>query len=967
MKSAPFQSTLNAGEFSPRIEARIDYEKYSAALSRAENLIALPQGGLTLRPGTRYIVGTKTQSAASRIIPFQPTTGASYVVEVGAAYLRFIRNQTQIRAVNVSTAITNGTFPTNITGWTDRSTGTAAIAFALTSLRLTGASDGYAWAEQSKSPSGGDTEITLRFQVTTNTRLGAVITAQVGSTSTGSELYQKDNLGVGWHAVTFNCAAATFYVQFINKTSQNVYIDDVEILDDVPLEITGPYAAVDVSQLRWAQVNDVLYIFHDSYPPYKLKRYGNKSWSIERVYFEDGPWGEINPDIDLAETNLIKNPTFDGGTQDWDDVAGNGVVEYDGTQGVVFFKGDVAETGLSQAIATTASASVHVMHFQVIGSGFIYFNLGTSLGGGQLIATVALKPGWYSYSFTPGAATFYVQFSRDGQGALAVPGLGGVFCYNERANLIQPSGRTGSITIEALGDFKPFVSTDVGRLIRLEYPGRESGWATITAVTDSDTVTAYVHRKLPSVEPCEAWRLGTWSDTTGWPHAATFAQQRLIPVRTTAQPQTIWGSQTGDIENFRPDSFVEGAVTVEDTDALDYTLASEEVSTINWIVGARRLLIGTASGQWLISSRGPVLTPSDFNAEQQVFEETADIPPIKAGNVALFIERAQESLFDLGYNYEVDGLSAADLNITSDHIAAESGMAEAIYQRRPYSTIFVRKSDGSLIGTAYKREQNVVGTTSVTIAPSAAAAAVVESMAVIRGQAVADSQVYSSLGRSEVWLQVRRTINGSTTRYIEVMEGFFRGANRAKYQTRSDWLAAELTAQRDAFYVDAGITYSGVSTTTVTGLGHLEGETVAVLRNGVPHATKVVTNGQITGLTAGTKFQVGLLYNWIYRSLKLPFGSPSGPGVGQDKNVFEVVLALLDSGAFQYAQDHDDNALNFYTVGDVLGANSELFTGEWRQQIDGGWSTDPRIWLKGSSPTPWTLLGIGPKVMENEK
>lgn len=964
VKAAPFISAQNAGEFSPRMEARVDYEKYPAAFSRGKNLISLPHGGVTFRPGTRYISSTKTQSSDSRPIPFQPTSGVSYVLEMGAAYIRVYRNQTRLSAANVGSSISNGTFTSNITGWDDRSTGSAAIAHASSSLRLTGASNGYAWAEQDVAiPGSSETEVVIRFQVTTNTLLGRSITVQVGTATTTSNLYQADNIGLGWHTITISPGLSTYYLQFINKNADSVFIDNVEVLDNTPIELTSPYAAADVDGVRWAQVNDVLYLFHDDYPPYKIKRYGDKSWSFERVFFEDGPWLGINPDIDLSERNLVKNPAFDGGLQDW---TPNGNTQYDGEQSVVFFKDTGTSGQIIQTISTIASIK-HVMHFQIVGSGLTAVLIGTSSGGGEVVASTDYAAGWYSVEFTPGAATIYITFKYGGTAGFS-PGVGGAFMYHERHNLLEPSARTGSITVEALGDFAPFLSADVGRLIRFEYPGREPGWGTITAVTDADTVTVYVHRQLPYTTPCETWRLGAWSDTTGWPHAATFFQQRLMPVRTASQPQTIWGSQSQDLENFRPDSFVEGAVTVVDTDALDYTLASEEVSTINWIVGGRRLLVGTTSGQWLISSRGPVLTPTeDFVAEQQAFEETADVAPIKVGNVVLFTERAAESLYDLGYSFEVDGLQAADLNIISDHIASESSISEVVYQRRPFSIAFVRKSNGKLIALTYKREQGIVAATSIEIAGSAAGDAVVESMAVIRGQAISDNQVYTSIERGEVWLQVKRTINGSTTRYFEVMEGFFRGPNRAEYETRSSYLSTLLTAQKDAFYVDAGITYSGVSTATVTGLSHLEGETVKVYGAGVEQADKTVSGGQITAASAATKFQVGLGYSWVLRSLKLPYGSQTGPGVGETKTMSSIVLALLDSGPFDYALDHDDGALTFYSVTDNLGSSSQLFTGEYLANFEGGYSTDPRLWLKGDSPHPFTLLGYSPKIAEHEK
>ena len=86
------------------------------------------------------------------------------------------------------------------------------------------------------------------------------------------------------------------------------------------------------------------------------------------------------------------------------------------------------------------------------------------------------------------------------------------------------------------------------------------------------------------------WRLGAWSATTGHASVATFFEQRLYAAATSAQPQTFWASQTADFENFKPD---DDAGTVEDDDALDYTLSADEVNAIRWLVPGREVLVET--------------------------------------------------------------------------------------------------------------------------------------------------------------------------------------------------------------------------------------------------------------------------------------------------------------------------------------------------------------------------------------
>jgi hypothetical protein len=186
-------------------------------------------------------------------------------------------------------------------------------------------------------------------------------------------------------------------------------------------------------------------------------------------------------------------------------------------------------------------------------------------------------------------------------------------------------------------------------------------------------------------------------------------------------------------------------------------------------------------------------------------------------------------------------------------------------------------------------------------------------------------------------------------------------------------------AQVDAFYVDCGLTYNGVSTMTISGLSHLEGETVKVVADGAVQADKTVSGGAITLDLAASKVQIGLSYNWVYRGMKLPYGSQTGPGLGQTKTINGLVFVLRDSASFDYAidlaGDGDEEAsdLAFSSVafrkpGDLMSEAYPLFSGE--VLVDppsgSGFSTDPRVVMQGTAPMPWTLLAIQPRISEGE-
>ncbi|MFZ1680113.1 MAG: hypothetical protein WAT70_03775 [Rhizobiaceae bacterium] len=103
-KAAPAIVALNAGEFSPLVEGRIDLDQYRSALTLCENFIPIAQGALRNRPGTTYINTAKSSTLAdkTRLVSFVYSQDQSYVLEFGNLYFRVYRN----RAYNSTEVVT---------------------------------------------------------------------------------------------------------------------------------------------------------------------------------------------------------------------------------------------------------------------------------------------------------------------------------------------------------------------------------------------------------------------------------------------------------------------------------------------------------------------------------------------------------------------------------------------------------------------------------------------------------------------------------------------------------------------------------------------------------------------------------------------------------------------------------------------------------------------------------------------
>ena len=445
-----------------------------------------------------------------------------------------------------------------------------------------------------------------------------------------------------------------------------------------------------------------------------------------------------------------------------------------------------------------------------------------------------------------------------------------------------------------------------------------------------------------------AFRLGAWSSTTGYPSAGTFYQQRLLAANTNDQPQTWWASQTSDFENHTPDDL---SGTVEDDDALDYTISADDVDAIRWLsAGKGQLAIGTVGGEWTVTSTGSVITPSDVVVDPATSHGSANIRALRIGNIVLFVQRALRKVREFGFDFQVDGFQAFDMMRLAEHVT-RGGLIEMDYAEEPNALVWTVRADGQMPSMTFRREEDVVGWARHIIGGSfSTGAAVVESVVVIPG-ANGSGQTQSSENRDEVWITVKRTIDGATKRYIEVLE--------------ADWDASY--DQEDAYYSDSLITYDGAAASTIAGLDHLEGETVKILADGAIHPDRTVASGQIT-LDAGySVVQIGLGYTHTFKTLKLIAGTVAGTPVGKTKQIFGVTFVLLNAHTLAFGPDASNlRKIDFRTVADTMDNAVPYFTGEHFEEWDDDWGTDPRMVISSDDAAPFGLLALVPETEVRE-
>jgi hypothetical protein len=270
--------------------------------------------------------------------------------------------------------------------------------------------------------------------------------------------------------------------------------------------------------------------------------------------------------------------------------------------------------------------------------------------------------------------------------------------------------------------------------------------------------------------------------------------------------------------------------------------------------------------------------------------------------------------------------------------ATKSGIVDMAYQSEPYSILWCVLADGSLVALTYDAEQDVRAWHRHPIGGNG----VVEAVATMPAP---DS------GRDEVWIIVKRTINGTIARFVEYLE--------------KPWEQGD--AQSDVFYVDAGATYSGPAATTISGLDYLEGQTVQVVVNGAAHPDRIVVGGQISLQVAGTKVQVGLQSSAQWISMRLESGAFNGTSQGKLKRTSRAAMRFIDTiGGFYGMENGPLDEFEFRDPATPMDGPPAIFSGDKIVSFPGDWESDSRLTYRQDQPFPVTLAGVYPITTTNE-
>lgn len=591
---------------------------------------------------------------------------------------------------------------------------------------------------------------------------------------------------------------------------------------------------------------------------------------------------------------------------------------------------------------------------------------------------------------------------------------------NTSATTLTLSSHVVGAGITLTASTSTFESTDVGRHFRtFTSGGTEWGWGYITAYTNTQTVTVTLVRTPGGAAIATTnWRLGAWSDTTGWPSVVTLFQERIVWAASNTDPQTLWGSVTSQFDNMQP---TQASGSVTDSDAFTFAIADDQVNAIRWMSpGKNTIAIGTSDAEYNVygsASSGILvgITPSNIQVSRETKHGSiSNVRPQRIGGEVMFVQRSRRRVRATSYDYASSESSVArDLVLTSQY-ALGMGVIDFDYQDELDHIGWMVRTDGKLAAFTYDKDQQVNGWHVHQLGGNA----MVESLVTVPSP-------YADEGE-DVWLLVKRTINGSTKRYVEYITPQFDLGNNG---------------QSSMFYVDSGLTYDGflgagitlsaisgagvtvtadtavfsstmvgrkvysstgrgtitayTDTTHITitittdfealtfdsgewsiarqvfgGLWHLEGETVSVCADGGARNDEVVATGQITLDSFYSVVHAG--YGYESRLKQWPPEIPSLTTIqGSVQSVFEAFVYFYQSMGGKFGYVKDDGTESFESIvyrapNDVLGEATPLFTGIKKLYLRGGYKEEPYLIFKQDQPLPHNILFVVQKIEVNE-
>lgn len=771
-----------------------------------------------------------------------------------------------------------------------------------------------------------------------------------------------------------------------------------------PYEIETPYLEADLFDIHYVQSADVMTLVHPNYPPKELRRYGATDWRLVDIKFGSSlsaPTGlsafqTINKDVTnptdykrtYAVTALLAdgteesvrsssvtidcNPYGDGSynTIKWNSVAGAGLYRVYRDQGGVWAY--VGQTDTTQIIDEniTPDASITPPHYDDA----FYSSKG--------ITSVRVNNGGSGYDPAKYITDFVNVCEYDWGDGYKQQSTGLPVNIQSKANLTweieDPNGHGSGADIRLITG-ETYAATGgpasggrtacvTGIEIRSRGIGYENPklvikchnrhWQLATlyrfplttshdvpkiAVTDS---TGYGADLVPVIENGRVVSVTIRSggqnysspslsvvSTTGsgaslsanvghapdYPGAVSYFEQRRWFGGTQNRPNNLWATRPGTEADM---SF---SLPSQSDDRIAVRVAAREANRILHIVPLAQLMLMTGAAEWRVSPlNSDAITPESMSVRPQSYVGASNVQPLVVGSSMIYGAGRGGHLRELGYNYEAGGYISGDVCLRAPHLFDNLTIVDLAYSKAPSPVVWAVSSSGKMIAMSYVPEQQVGGFSTIETKGSIESACVV---------AEGDEDI--------VYVEVLRTVNGQTVRFVERMT------------------ERQYTDLKECVYVDCAGTYRGEAKTEITGLTWLEGETVSILADGAVEPQQVVKDGKITLTYPAEIVHVGLPFTADMKTLPVAMALQDGSyGSGHKKNVREVFFRVVNSSGTQAGPSFDKLSEYPSRSTEFAGNVPDPITDEIGFQIQPQWSQSGQVCVRQKYPLPLRIVSM---------
>lgn len=502
---------------------------------------------------------------------------------------------------------------------------------------------------------------------------------------------------------------------------------------------------------------------------------------------------------------------------------------------------------------------------------------------------------------------------------------------------------------------------------------------TTTASSSSAVSVEILGQPLLYTKPIITWRLGAYSDTTGWPTCGTYYEGRIwlggaVKNRFDA---CVSNGIVGVSINFAPtDQY--GVVAA--SNAISYTLNSDSVNPMFWMQGEEKgLTIGTQAGEWLVvaPTNGPI-APNNIAARRVTRHGCANVEPRRTEHTLIFVKRYQRKLLEFFSDANFGKFSAPDVSDKAGHIVG-TGIAELAYTEAVCSVVWGRDAAGALWGITYKRDAMT------TTQPPTFAGWHRHELGT--GRTIESICNGPSVGGDLDSLTMVTNDAATNIRHVEILTD----TPDENTALADCWFldnAVEPTSRSGDVTPAVGAPYGGM---TLNGLWHLNGKTVQVFASGVDCGDRgtgstgftdfVVANGSCfvpygDGISAGSgrglftaafaatsRIVVGLTYNSDGQMVRpiapADTGARTGPALGKTRRTHR--FAALVEGTLNISFGTDFAALRPALFRKANGnpiADLTTFSGVYTDTIDDDYSYDSMLCWRISRPWPANLAAL---------